>query len=123
MAVNLLGELENAPGAAKRESAHFKRRFVEAAGAAVDSKRELARILAHNARVDDRHADIAHYTNQLKKPAFQYRKDAREGFRQASALFKEADELATEVRKQKWSARKDSTVAFLQTIGAKIGLG
>ena len=122
MALNTLGERENAPGASRRESAHIKREFVSAARELVAKKRKLGRVLARNARVDNQHADLAHRTDQLKKPAYQYRDSARKGFREANVIFAEVDGLEEQIKSNKWGARKDSAIAFIQTAGAKIGL-
>lgn len=123
MAKNTLGELENAPGAARREMAHMKREAMKSSFTAAAANIKAADILNRNARVADNWADLAWETGgQMKKEGWEYRRDSREDFKKASDLHKEATELQKQARDYKWSARKDSVVAFCQTWGARLHL-
>ena len=123
MAKNTLGELENAPGADRREVAHVKRKAMKALNKAVAANTELADALSHNARVNDNWADLAWETDgQMKKESWEYRRDSREGFKKASEAFEEAAEFRKQARSYKWGARRDSVIAFRQTWGARLKL-
>jgi hypothetical protein len=120
MAKNSLGELENAPGAQRREGAHSKRAFVKAASPVLDAKVQQADKLINNATVYSRLAKEAHINAELKRTPSEYRQLSRTSMQSFHQVSDEISELKKAISHNKWGARKDSTIAFFQTLQARV---
>ena len=121
-----LGENKDAPGAARRECAQIKRDFVKASQALVYKKSIEARRHITKANLYSRCSQLVHLntqlhlTDELNKTAGEYRALELDHVHKSLEIESEIKELEEKIFKNKWGARKDSTIAFYQTMKAKI---
>ena len=123
-ASSMLGELENAPGASRRESADAKRRVVKSSSKLAEMLEENASRGFSNAQIYNSRAKVSELlpVDERKKQPWEYRDLAKEESSEARMAFEKASEHREIAFENKWGARKDSTIAFFQTLGARLSM-
>lgn len=124
MAKNSLGELENAPGAARRERAHYAAELAEARTALASAQLTVANQAAGNARNLSLKGYLggAFGKGELTHSPAEYYDASRKETDRANELFKEAAEHNASATELQRAARRDRFMARIETVAAKFGL-